>query len=202
MRNALTLFNSNIVDARNLAGLHAHLTSTVQVPLSFDDLLRSQIVYAVSAFDKLMHDLIRIGMVEIFKGIRPVTGKYQSEPIPMQIHSAIVNASNPSADSIFEQAIFRKLKIISFQEPSKVADGLSYIWDESQKWQKIAARMSVDDNTVRTTLKLIIDRRNGIVHEADFDPTTNSKFAITPTETNDITDFLQRCGNHIGSLVI
>lgn len=202
MRNARTLFNANINTAREAGSLFDYLTNSVTSPLSFNDLLRSQIVYSVSAFDKLMHDLVRIGMVEIFTGARPATTKYLAEPISLQIHSDLTTASLPPKEYIFEQAIFRKFKFISFQDPEKVADGLSYIWNEGQKWQKIAGNMGLSDKTARTTLKLIADRRNAVVHEADIDPVTNTKLTITKQECIDITNFLYRCGNEISDLVI
>lgn len=202
MHNALALFNKNITNARHSGGLYDYLTASVTVPASFEDLLRSQVVYAVSAFDKLIHDLVRIGMIEIFTGIRPPTPKYLAEPISIQIHSDLISASVPPKEHIFEQAIFRKLKIVSYQDPIKVADGLSYIWDEGQKWQKIAEKMSQPDNVIRTTLKLIADRRNTIVHEADIDPLTNEKLSINKVECEDLTNFLHRCGNEIAKLVI
>ncbi|QOY73230.1 hypothetical protein IH404_09305 [Pseudomonas sp. OST1909] len=201
MRNALALFNENIMSARHAGGLYDYLTASVTVPASFEDLLRSQVVYAVSAFDKLIHDLVRIGMLEIFTGARPPTPKYLSEPISIQIHSDLISASIPPKEHIFEQAIFRKLKIVSYQDPIKVADGLSYIWDEGQKWQKISEKMAQPDSVIRTTLKLIADRRNTIVHEADIDPLTNEKLSITKSECEELTDFLHRCGNEIAKLV-
>lgn len=201
MRNALALFNQNIMSARHAGGLYDYLTMSVTVPASFEDLLRSQVVYAVSAFDKLIHDLVRIGMLEIFTGVRPPTPKYLSEPISIQIHSDLISASIPPKEHIFEQAIFRKLKIVSYQDPVKVADGLSYIWDEGQKWQKISEKMAQSDSVIRTTLKLIADRRNTIVHEADIDPLTNEKLSITKAECEELTDFLHRCGNEIAKLV-
>lgn len=201
MRNALALFNENIKSARHAGGLYDYLTASVTVPASFEDLLRSQVVYAVSAFDKLIHDLVRIGMLEIFTGARPPTPKYLSEPISIQVHSDLISASIPPKEHIFEQAIFRKLKTASYQDPIKVADGLSYIWDEKQKWQKISEKMARPDSVTRTTLKLIADRRNTIVHEADIDPLTNEKLGITKAECEELTDFLHLCGNEIAKLV-
>src|SRR5206468_1782549 len=60
MLNAKGVFYRNIRQAIELGVLYDHLSNTVAIPEQFDDLLRSQIVNAVSAFDKLMHDLIRI----------------------------------------------------------------------------------------------------------------------------------------------
>ena len=202
MRNACALFNTNITAARQAGSLYDYLTVSVTSPLSFDDLLRSQIVYSVSAFDKLIHDLVRIGMVEIFTGRRPATAKYLTEAISLQIHSELATASFPPKEYIFEKNIFSKLKIISFQDPEKLAGGLSYIWSEGHKWQKIAGKMGLTDEVARTTLKLIADRRNAVVHEADIDPVTNMKLEITKQECEDISNFLHRCGNEIVNLVI
>lgn len=201
MRNSLVLFNSNMRQAQEISALYDYLVATVAVPLQFDDLLRSQLVYAISAFDKLVHDLVRVGMVQSFMGTRLPTGKYLSEPISMQMHIEILQATIPPKEHVFEQAIFRKFKTVSFQDPAKIADGLSYIWDESQKWQKIAASLGMSDAVVRTRLKLIADRRNAIVHEADIDPSTNTKFAIAKAESEGSLNFLQTCGNVIANLV-
>jgi RiboL-PSP-HEPN len=201
MLNALVLFNKNVDIARQAGGLYEYLTTTVISPLSFDDLLRSQVVYSVSAFDKLLHDLVRIGMVETFLGVRAATPKYLAESISIGTHMSLNSVSLPPKEIIFENAIIEKLKILSFQKPDKVADGLSYIWNESHKWQKIAGKIGMSENYAINTLKLIATRRNAIVHEADIDPITNTKFSITQVECENITNFLHRCGNEITSLV-
>ncbi len=202
MLKALELFKENIKDAKNLTSLYEYLEVTIKSPFSFDDLLRSQIVYSVSAFDKLIHDVIRIGMVEIFTAKRQPTPKYEAESIPISTHIELLSATIPPKEYIFEQTVIKKLKVISFQEPEKVADGLSYIWNEKQKWQKIAIRMGMDDKTVKTKLKLIADRRNIIVHESDFNPTTHKKYTISKSECQDITDFLCKCGESIVDFLI
>jgi len=202
MRNARALFNTNIIAAKQAGSIYDYLALSVTSPLSFDDLLRSQIVYSVSAFDKLIHDLVRIGMVETFRGSRPATAKYLNESISLKIHADLVATSFPPKEHIFEQALFQKFKIVSFQDPQKVADGLSYIWSEKQKWQKIAGKMGLSDSVTQKTLKLIADRRNAIVHEADIDPVTNTKLNITKLECEEITAFLHKCGNEIADLVI
>ena len=202
MYSALKLFKANIEEAKNLTSLYEYLENSIRSPLSFDDLLRSQIVYSVSAFDKLIHDVILIGMMEIFTYKRQPTPKYLAEPISTSVYNDLISATVPPKEHIFEKAIIEKLKTISYQDPKKVAEGLSYIWDEKQKWQKIAIGMATDDKTVRTTLKLIVDRRNTIVHEADINPSTNQKYSIDKNECQSITEFLCKCGEKIVSLVI
>ena len=68
MYNSLSAFRGNIAGIRELATLHDYLCTNLKSPMNFDDLLRFQIVYSVSALDKLIHDIIRIGMVQIFLG--------------------------------------------------------------------------------------------------------------------------------------
>jgi hypothetical protein len=201
MLNALSVFDRNIASARHLTSLFDYLSQKVAGPLSFDDLLRSQVVYSVSALDKLMHDLVRIGMVEAYTGVRRPTPKFSAEAISLQLHSALVGATVPPKEVLFEQEVIRKLGYIAFQDPDKISDGLSLIWDEKQKWDKIAAQMGEPASTVRTRLKLIVARRNAIVHEADMSPLTTIKTPITKTECSEITDFLHVCGRAITNLV-
>ena len=59
--------------------------------------------------------------------------------------------------------------------------------------------MSVD--YTKTKMKLIVSRRNAIVHESDSDLLSNIKNVITRNECKDMTDFIELCGNSIASLV-
>ncbi len=201
MHNAHVLFKRNIAAARDLSVLYETLSQQVALPQSFDDLLRSQIVYGVSAFDKFVHDVVRIGMLQILAGTRPVTAKYESEPIAMKTIIEMQAATIPPKDHFFEQALIRKFKTVSFQDPAKVADGLSYIWNEAQKWQRIAASLGVSDEATRTRLRLIVDRRNSIVHEADIDPISGAKFPISKYESDGTVNFLSSCADAIFALV-
>ena len=201
MHRAVATFAASIQDARSLTALYDFLTTSVPSPFSYDDLLRSQIVYSVSAFDKLLHELIRIGMVATFMGARTPTPKYQAESISIEFHGVLLAAIIPPKEILFEQEIARKLKVLSFQDPSKVADGLAYIWDEKDKWLKISNVMALPPNDVKTKMKLIVARRNEIVHESDSDPLSNIKRSISRSECKDITDFIELCGHSIASLV-
>jgi hypothetical protein len=202
MLNARGVFHKNIRQANELGALYDHLTYTVAIPEQFDDLLRSQIVNAVSAFDKLMHDLIRIGMVRIFESQRPATGKYLSETVAIQHLPGLATGMVPPPSVRFEEIVREKLSHLSFQDPVKIADGLSYIWDEGQKWQQIALGLGMADQDVKRKQRLIVTRRNAIVHEADLDPVTNQKQGITRVEATDICNFLLGLGNRICDLVI
>lgn len=202
MLNAKGVFHKNIRQAIELGALYDHLSHTVAIPEQFDDLLRSQIVNALSAFDKLMHDLIRIGMVRIFESQRPATGKYLNETVAIQHLPGLATGMVPPPPVRFEEIIREKLSHLSFQDPTKIADGLSYIWDGGLKWQQIALGLGMADQDVKRKQRLIVTRRNAIVHEADLDPVTNQKQTITRAEAMDICNFLLGLGNRICDLVI
>ncbi|BEP49991.1 HEPN domain-containing protein [Variovorax paradoxus] len=202
MLNAKLVFHKNIQQANDLGALYAQLSHMVEIPEQFDDLLRSQIVNAVSAFDKLMHDLIRIGMVKMFENQRPSTSKYLGESIAIRHLPTLMATAVPPPAVRFEEIVREKLSVLSFQDPTKLADGLSFIWNADQKWQQIALGLGMSDTDARLTQKLIATRRNAIVHEADLDPVNNQKQAITRAEATDIANFLLALGNRICDLVI
>jgi hypothetical protein len=216
MLNAAAEFRASIADARQSGVLYDYLTTSVGPPISYDDLLRFQIVFAVSAFDKLIHDLIRIGMRECFIGLRAPTLKYQAETIGLEFHgllaaqieaevtAALLNQPPPLPPKqfFFEQEIQRKLSLLTFQDPDRVAEGLSLIWAEKYKWDKISAQVGLPVQSVRTQLRLLVTRRNGIVHEADNDPVLATKKPITRQIAIDSTDFIERCGSAIAHLVL
>lgn len=204
MLNSLTAFNQAIAAARESGALYVFVQQNFKGPLNFEDLLRAQVVYAVSAFDKLMHDLIRIGIRMQYQGARPHTAKYLAEPLSMSTHNAMLSAVAPDTpEMVLERAIFQKHSYLSFQDPDKVVEGLSYIWDEKAKWDKIADKMGgLNGASVRTELKLLVSRRNAIVHEADMDPMSYQKKAISKQDADTWVNLIEKCGNAIGALVI
>ncbi len=197
MLSSRARFLQNVTRAAELGALYDHLVNNVAIPNAFDDLLRSQLVYAVSAFDKLVHDLVRIGMVQAFAGARRPTEKYLNEGIQLRHLALLSPVSIPPPAVAFEQIVREKLSTLSFQDPNKLADGLSFIWPETQKWHVLAGALGMSDDDARTTLRLIATRRNAIVHEADLDPVTHNKQTITKQEAEDATSFLRRLGTEI-----
>jgi hypothetical protein len=202
MLNAKGVFQKNIRQANELGVLYDYLSRTLPVGTQFDDLLRSQVVNAVSAFDKLMHDLIRIGMVRIFENSRPPTNKYLTETVEVQHLPWLAAGAVPPPPVRFEEMVREKLSRLSFQDPSKIADGLSYIWNEGYKWQRISLGLAMTEGDAKRKQKLIATRRNAIVHEADLDPVSSQKQVITRAEATDVCDFLLALGNRICDLVV
>ena len=125
-----------------------------------------------------------------------------SESIPLSIVRQL-NAAPTPADGcvVFEGYIIQKLKAMSFQDPDKISNGLSYIWDERNKWLCIGAEAGINHETLKTNIKLIVARRNSIVHEADLDPISHHKYPIDQADCNHALDVVERAGKAIHIVV-
>jgi len=196
-------FKANIQAIKDLDGLYTHLHGTLRLPDDLlSDLLRTQLVNAVSALDKLVHELVQAGMIQIFLGNKSPTSKYNAFTLPMATVTDIRNATDlQPPEYFFSVEVFQRNKALSFQKPDKIADALSHIWDESHKWQKITQKMGLEDqNAVKTHLDAIVSRRNQIVHEADLDYNGVKNIAIHSDITRSVT-FIENLGDSIFELV-
>lgn len=176
---------------KELDALFVHLKDTLHLPNDLTDILRAEWVYSVSAMDKLIHELVRIGMIEAFQGSRPQTAKFSSFGITANtLLSNISNTGYPT-EYWFEQEIIEKHKHLAFQAPEKIADALSLIWSDQHKWQTLATVLGTNQQTLTTQLKTIINRRNQIVHEADLDLTTGVRSNIDKDDIDDVVAFIE-----------
>ncbi|WP_299209782.1 HEPN domain-containing protein [uncultured Dokdonia sp.] len=202
MLRAKQIFDIGINRVRNIDSLFVHLTTQLGFnPSEVSDLLRSEIVYSLSSFDRLIHDLVKTGMVDSFKGHRTPTNAYKNFSISLNQFDAINSASVPPAEFVFEQTITSSHKHLSFQDPDKVVEALSLIWHENHKWQKIATKMGMNQNDLKTELKNIVIRRNQIVHESDFELFTGDIQLIIHSDTQQSVDFINNLANTIYNLV-
>ncbi len=200
MNTAYNVFNTILQDTRNSDVLYIYLQDVVKAPYDYTDLLRWQWAQSVSALDKLIHDLVRIGMVSIYRGLRTPTPKYSSFAIDMNCYSQMI-LSPMYASQIFEQQVIQKLSFLSFQEPAKISDGLALIWDEPNKWKKISDKIGLDETYTKTKLKNISIRRNQIVHEGDYSSALLQRQSIIRSDTLDVIDFVSSIGTAIYELV-
>ncbi|MDO9215234.1 MAG: HEPN domain-containing protein [Methylococcales bacterium] len=208
MQRAFNQFNNNIKSVKELEILHYHLISEMQLPNDLSDILRSQLVYAVSALDKLIHELVRIGMLQSFLGQRLKTNKFNTFSISLETYNKIQQLSQSTEilqlerpEHFFEQEIIAKHKHLAFQDPDKIADALSFIWEEKQKWQKIAHSLTMSDDYIKKRLKNIVSRRNQIVHESDIDVQTNLRNSIDACDVKESVDFISLLGQKIFNAV-
>lgn len=166
MRNAVNAFCALIDQTSFSEGLYCYLKEQ-KVPIDASDLLRWQWVLSISALDKYIHDVVRIGMIQEFLGTRSKTDKFNAFRIDMGKYLNIANS--PSPESEFEKEIIRQHSILAFQHPDKISDALSFIWSEQHKWEVISNNMAtpISAKDLKTKLINVVTRRNQIVHEGD-----------------------------------
>lgn len=203
MLNAKLRFDNGIQRIRNLDSVYTHLVSNLHFPeKDVSDILRSEVVYVVSSFDRFIHDIVKQGMVETFIGTRVATNAYKNFSISLDQFETIRNANHiPPPQTIFENTITDNHKHLSFQEPQKVAEALSLIWSENYKWKRVAACMTMPENDVKVELKNIIIRRNQIVHEGDINLLTGHIQTIMHSDTKQSVDFIESLANCIFGLI-
>lgn len=185
---AIDSFRANISRARELGELFNALSAIATPALSVNDLLRAQIVMAVSALDHYIHEIVRQSMVAIYDGTRPQVPGFSK----FQVSLLEAKASIPAASSAWvDNAIRQSHSFLSFQHPDKLADAIRLV-HSGPIWPALEARIGIPASDLKERLKLIVDRRNKIAHEADVDPSyPGMRWPISYRDSTSATDFLE-----------
>lgn len=196
MKYAYNRFVKLVEETENVYAIYRFLTQKEKVPLDISDLLRWQWVQYVSALDKVVHDLVRIGMIDIFEGRRQRTDKYNTFQIDIQTYQNI-HDGRVDASIAFENIIIQKHNFLAFQAPSKISDALAYISKEPDKWKRISGLMGMSKEQCTTYLKNVVIRRNQIVHEGDYTDILSRRQDIFEQDVLDIKEFILKLGKAI-----
>jgi hypothetical protein len=187
-------YTANIGRARDLHALFVNMKATAGA-LDLTDILRASIVSAVSAFDTFIHEITRIGMVEIFKSARPKTDAFLRFPVSME--NVFLVVATPGDTKWLEDEIRSQHGWLSFQQPDKVADAIR-LFSGKELWKEVGGLLGIDPKSAKNRLALIVDRRNKIAHEADMDPTSpGSRWPIDEMLVQDAIDTLEQIAGAI-----
>ena len=201
MLDILEQFRENIKRVQNLGGLYDVLSQQTTSALDLTDLLRSQIVMAVSALDYYIHEITRGGMLEVYGGKRPQTLAFLRFQVTMEatLQEIVADQGN---DGWLDEEIRKKHGYLAFQHPDRIADAVR-LFSSCTLWTSVASELNIEVEDVKTELQLIIDRRNQIAHEADLDSRIpgGNRFAISSSDTKRIIDFIQDIGEAIHVVV-
>lgn len=177
MQSALEGFNASSERVRGLGGLHSALHSLTTPAIDSSDLLRAQIVLTVSALDYFVHEIVVLGMLETFQGVRSPTVAFNRQRVSGHLLLGARSAAT------FETDVRERHSVLSFQQPEKVADAVRLI-SEKPLWAEVSRMLGRTEQSVKAELKLIVERRNKIAHEADIDPSyPGARWPIVPQDT-------------------
>lgn len=198
MDSALAQFRANLARARDLVGLASALVAQTTPAVDTSDLLRAALVLGVSAFDHFVHEIARLGMLEIAANLRPPTEAYQRFQISLRSVSIAQQGSN---SAWLDQEIRERHGWLSFQDPSKVADALRTV-TAKVLWDELGTRLGLTPEDARASLRLTVDRRNKIAHESDMDPTApGSRWPIDRVLVENALSFLDELATAIRETV-
>ena len=199
MLSAIQQFQENMERVRAIGGLYEALRQLTTPAVDATDLLRTQIVMAVSALDHYIHEVTRLGMVEIYNGVRPSTHAFLRFQVTMDAALKGLHGTNGSA--WLETEIREKHGYLAFQHPDRIADAVR-LFSPCTLWPSVASHLGTTDQDVKNELRLIVERRNKITHEADLDPSyPGSRWPISRSDSIRAVDFIQHVCEAIHSVV-
>lgn len=204
MNRAIQQFEVNLQSARQLGLIFLAFADKVTEAIRLDELLRAELVLAVSAVDCYIHDIVRIGMTRCFSAIGGEPNAYLNFGVSLGLAKQIAaETSEPVRLTLVEEEIRRLHGFRTFQNAENISQALALIGVKSI-WDKVGVLLSIPSIDVRTRLDIIVDRRNRIAHESDINPTMGigMKYPIDHPMVQKAVDFLERMVRAIHSTVI
>ena len=194
MQSAFDQFRISISRVRDLIAVHNSVRVISTPALDLSDILRAALVLSVSALDYYVHEVVRLGMLEIYSGSR-------SEP-PAFSRFQVSLGSTRSLDNLLEDEIRQRHSYKSFQQPDNVAEAIRLI-SNKELWKEVGNLMDRPAKDIKQELSIIVDRRNKIAHEADIDPTFDlgNRWSINEELVNDAVDFIEQVVESIHSIL-
>jgi len=190
MNSPLDNFKININRVRELGAIFDSISALTTAAIDYSDILRAQVVLIVSSLDFYVHELVRKEMINEFNGQRPKTDSYLRFQLSMDsLHQGLIGTS---PEIWLDDAIRVRHSWQSFQDPDKIAEAIRLISDVTL-WESVGIELNMSAADVKIRLKLIVDRRNKIAHEADSDPTNPSfRWPIDKNMVNDTLNFIEQ----------
>lgn len=171
-----SVFESEIYACKNMIGIADSLTASLPA-VDLEDLYRHALVAAVSALDTFVHSLVREGILMQFQNAGPILEK--GMPIRLDLHRKLL-AGDPYVISEIALYIREVHRNWTMQRAKDIADAVKLVSDRPL-WATIGNNNSEETRRLKSSLDLIVVRRNQIVHESDIDPSTGEKWPIDST---------------------
>ncbi len=180
MQQAIDTFKLNIDSVKQLDAIYQYLEQNdVGKTLDLSEILRAEIVLAVSAMDNFISDTLHFGLVHTFEGNRVIPSDFVKPfndfQVDMQTLVQIINAPSPNDKSLILGEYIRKVNSKNpYQDPKQIESALLLLGIK-QLWTKLGVELSQKGDDVRRELANIVWQRHKIAHEADFDHLTQRK---------------------------
>ncbi len=199
MQVTIDQFRANIERVRTLGAIYSNSSGQTIPGLDFSDLLRSELVMAVSALDYYIHEIVRLNMLDIFHGNRPETPAFLRFQVSLESVRHVINI--PTSTDWLDDEIRTRHSWQSFQHPNKIANAIRLISDV-KLWEETGNHLGMPPQEVRGQLNNIIIRRNQIAHEADMNPVLpDSPWPIDETLVDEAVNFIEQIAEAIYDII-
>ena len=199
MQSALDQFHTNLSRVRNLGSIVDTLESQTLEPLDLSDILRAELVLSVSALDHYVYEVVRLGMLEAYRGRRNRTPRFLA--FAVSLSSVLEALSEHDGEAWLDNQIRTRNGYSSFQTPKNIASAIHLVSDVGL-WDRVAHNMGTHSRHVRETLGVIVDRRNKIAHEADMDPYAyDERSPIDRQMVTESVDFIEQVVESIHAVI-
>lgn len=189
------------IRVKNLGTIYKTINLQTTSVVDLSDILRAQYVLLVSALDHFVHEIVRLGMIEIYNEKRKVTKEFKAFILSIDkdvlFKKAIMEEKN---DIWLDYQIRHKNGFKSFQQADKIKEAMLLIID-TDIWEQLANILNEDIKSLKNRLNLIIDRRNQIAHEADIEPTYQELRDIHIDDINDSIEYIENLVTRIFEVI-
>ena len=249
MLSPIEQFRLNIERVQALGGLYEALSQLTTSAMDLTDFLRAQIVMAVSALDLYIHEITRVGVLEVYTGRRSQTNAFSRFSLTMdavmrgiiELEGKIEEKNQLTMDAVMRRiaeleekkqltmdAVMREIAELeekkqsdtnseeikwldreirerhghqAFQDPDKIADAVR-LFSPCELWPAVANLLNSTSTDVRDRLRVIIERRNKIVHESDVDLSNPElRLPISQILSGEVVDFIESICEAIHTVV-
>lgn len=197
MSNIKDIYEKNISSINSSIYIYKYLQSKAK-NLDATILLRSQFVLIVSAFDTYIHSVV----------INKIMDKYFSSSqqidvqldIPLSLACEMKNLDTEMQKSKLYNFLVRKLSKDSFQSPKSIEYAFSII-GINKIWSRLSDKMLMQSDDIKNVLAIIVNRRNKIAHESDWNIITETYEDIELKDVLDCEKFINNMVDSIDDMV-
>jgi hypothetical protein len=181
-RRRLAQFEADIARARDLVGLGQSIVGLTHGRVDSTDLYRSALVQAIAALDSYIRGVVLDRAVDLLTGRLQVSSAPGRVGLPFDAVNELLNAQTEAERELLcLQRISARLSLETYQQPDDIAKALAMV-GVTKIWS--SAFGSAED--AKRAVKVIVTRRNNIVHACDVDPVQPG--SVTPLSAQDALD--------------
>ena len=172
-------FLTDLSRTRDLIGLGQSIGAMTSGVVDASDVYRAALTQSVAALDALFHGVVEDRLVDIVMGRLPAPEKSEKFGLtPGQVAAVMSEPTEALLESRARSFVAQRLASETFQTPDQIGAALA-----AAGVPKVWKRAFSDTEAVRRNLRLIVVRRNQIVHQCDRDKLRRA--VVLPLDADD-----------------